>query len=217
MKGCDWLLLVSATLLPNSAVAQAAYAGASPEVIAELVLAADSSQDWRTLLQLAHPYALLEFRETQLQMLERKPARFAAMDSCMRGVFHSADFTAQREAHLRYTLDSVFRVPTLDSLKHLRPDTLFARYGEHAARSPTPRRMHPHAPTRRILGALLGPAETAYVLVYEHYDSLPGPTWPRERTETMTLRRERGEWRSMLDGPLDFGSGTGIFAFFGGE
>lgn len=217
MKGCTWLLLVSATLLPSFATAQTMFSGSSPEELAEVVLAADSSRDWRTILQVAHPYALLEFREMQLRMLEPEPMPFQAMDSCMRGMFRSANFTTQRQAHLRYTLDSVFRVPSLDSLKHLRPDTMFARYGEHASRMPMPRGMDPHAPTRRVLGALLGPEETAYVVVYEHYDSLPMPTWPRERTEIMTFRREKGEWRSMLDGPLGFSSGSGMVMISGDD
>ena len=209
--------LVALLVVPSFATAQTTLSGSSPEEIAEVVLAADSSGDWRTLLRVAHPYALLRFRETQLRMLEPEPMPFAAMDSCMRGVFQSADFITQRQAHLRYALDSVFRVPTLDSLKHLNLDTMFARHGEHASRLPTPQRMSPYAPTRRVLGALLGPEETAYVVVYEHYDSLPLPTWPRERTEIMTFRREKGEWRSMLDGPLGIGSGNGMVMLSGDD
>jgi len=184
MRAWAWLVLVSGTFVPLTATGQVPLPGASPEEVAELVLAADSTRDWRSLLQLAHPDALLEFRETQLKMLEPVPGPLGVVDSCMRRVFQSAGFARQRETHLRYALDSIFHVPTIDSLGHLSPDSVFARYGQHLSHLPMPRPLDPRAPTRKILGALYGPSQTAYVLVYEYYDSLPGPTWPRERTET---------------------------------
>ncbi len=215
MKRWTCLILVVLAFGPMSAGAQTLQVGASPEELAELVLAADSAGDWHTLLELAHPYALLDFRETQLRLLDPEPIAFGPMDSCMQGILQKADFASQHEAHLRYTLDSVFRVPSLEALQKLRPDTVFARYGQHLSRHATPPRVDRLAPSRRILGALYGPSETAYVLVYEHYDSLPFPTWPRERTETMTFRREKSEWRSMLDGPVMFSSGTGVVMLSG--
>jgi hypothetical protein len=215
MRRWVWLALGAVAFGPMSVGAQASQLGLPPDEVAELVLAADTVGDWSTLLQLAHPYALLDFRETQLRMLEPEPMAFGPMDSCMRGVLQKANFAGQHEAHLRYTLDSVFGVPNVNALRSLRPDTVFARYGRHMSRHPMPPRGDPRAPSLKILGALYGPGQTAYVLVYEHYDSLPFPTWPRERTETMTFRREKGQWRSMLDGPVRFSSGTGVLMLSG--
>lgn len=196
------------------APAHVSPSAAAPAVLAERLLAADSSRDWRTLLRHAHSDALLEFRETQGRMLEPEPFGLALVDTCMQRLMGSPSIVEQRELHVRSMLDSIFRVPTVDSLRGLDPDTAFARYGAHLARFPAVER-GPHAPTRKILGALVGPGETAYVLVYQRYDSLPFSGWPRERTETMTFRREQGEWRSMLDGPLTLGSGTGVMMFEG--
>jgi hypothetical protein len=164
MRSWPWILLLSVVVAAGSA-AQSVYSGQEPEVLAGVLLAADSTNDWPILLQLAHPDALIEFRESQVRMLEDIPDSFAAMDSCMAGIAHLAQFTKQRAAFARHALDSVFQVPTFDSLGHLRPDTVFARYGRYVAGRPVPKHDGLPAPTRTILGALLGPRETAYVLV----------------------------------------------------
>jgi hypothetical protein len=185
----------------------------SPEQLAAVILAADSAGDWATLLRFAHRDALEEFHRTQVRMLE--PTTFEGLDSCMIGS-RSATFAKQRESHLRFTLDSIFLVPSVDSLKHLTADTAFSRYGQYWARVPRPPRL-PDTPTRKILGGVSGPAGTNYVVVYEHYATLPFPEWPTERTEIMTFRQVAGAWRSMLDGPVQLGSAGGFVMFEEGD
>jgi hypothetical protein len=185
----------------------------SPERLAAVILAADSTGDWATLLRSAHPDALEEFRRTQVRMIE--PTAFEGLDSCMVGS-RFAELGKQRESHLRFTLDSIFLVPNVDSLKRLPPDTVFTRYGQYAARSPRPPRL-PYRPKRKILGGVSGPAGTSYVVVYEHYATRPFPDWPTERTEIMTFRQVGAAWRSMLDGPVQLGSASRIVMFGGGD
>lgn len=185
----------------------------SPEQLAAVILAADSAGDWVTLLRFAHPDALEEFQRTQVTMLE--PTTFEGLDSCMTGS-RSTTFAKQRESHLRFTLDSIFLVPSIDSLKHLRADTAFNRYGQYWARFPRPPQQ-PDKPKRKILGGVSGPAGTSYVVVYEHYATRPFPDWPTERTEIMTFRQVAGTWRSMLDGPVQLGSASAMVMFEDGE
>src|SRR4051812_2900803 len=121
MRSWLWVMLLSGVVAAGSS-AQSVYSGQAPEVLAGVLLAADSTNDWATLLQLAHPDALVEFRESQVRMLGDAPDSFDAVDSCMAGITRLAQFAKQRAAFTRHTLDSVFQVPTLDSLGHLRPD-----------------------------------------------------------------------------------------------
>jgi hypothetical protein len=200
--GSKNLLVLAAVLVPPSAVAQTVSPGLTPEAVAEMVLAADSSGDWRTLLALAHPEGVFKFHQAVMRLFEPHLESWSPIDSCM-GHVGSA---AHREAHLRPVLASVFRVPSVDSLRRLSPDSVFARVGRHRTRASGARTREAHGATRKLLGVLLGPRESAYVVIYERYDSLPSPTWPRERTETMTLRKNQGEWRSMLDAGVSLSS-----------
>jgi hypothetical protein len=208
------LALLSFLLLSCSPVPQSTSpVPASPERTAALVLAAGSTGDWATLLRLAHPDALEEFRRTQVRMLD--PSTFKDLDTCMVGR-RLADFSKQRDRYFRFMLDSVFLVPSVDSLKRLRTDTAFARYGRNTSRSPQQPPV-PHEPERKILGAVSGPPGTSYVIVYEHYRTRPFPEWPEERTEIMTFRQVKGAWRSMLDGPVQLGSAAGFVMFQSGD
>jgi len=79
----------------------------SPEEVAAEVLRADSLHDWRLLLALAHPEALRNYREDQVRMLKSEDfPGMADMAPCLR-TYH------------RSLLDSVFRVPTPDSLSRV--------------------------------------------------------------------------------------------------
>jgi hypothetical protein len=212
MHRVTWLALLS--LACSNAPAQPpSPAPTSPEQLAAVILAADSAGDWATILRFAHPDALEEFHRTQVTMLE--PTTFEGLDSCMIGSL-SATFAKQRESHLRFTLDSIFLVPSVDSLKHLPAGTAFTRYGQYWARVPRPPRL-PDTPTRKILGGVSGPGNTSYVVVYEHYATRPFPEWPTERTEIMTFRQVAGAWRSMLDGPVQLGSASGFVMFEDGD
>src|SRR5689334_21132627 len=119
MRARAWLVLVSGTFVPLTATAQVPLPGASPEEVAELVLAADSTRDWRLLLQLAHPQDILDICETVLKILESDPGPLPVVNSCMRCVCQSDGIARQREAHPRLALDSILFFTTIYSLGHL--------------------------------------------------------------------------------------------------
>jgi hypothetical protein len=120
---------------------------------------------------------------------------------------------AQAQArNLRTLLDSVYQVPTTDSLAHLLPDSVFARtirFQHHwPADSNAQAAMLSSWRSRyRIIGAVSASDTLAYVVIER---ALPQPTTampeafshlPQHDTnaEVMTIRRFRGQWRSMLD------------------
>lgn len=212
MHRVTWLALLSLAC-SNVPARPPSPAPTSPEQLAAVIIAADSAGDWATLLRFAHPDALEDFHRTQVTMLE--PTTFEGLEFCMIGS-RSATFAKQRESHLRFTLDSIFLVPSVDSLKHLPAGTAFARYGQYWARVSRSPRL-PDRPTRKILGGVSGPASTSYVVVYEHYATRPFPDWPTERTEIMTFRQVAGTWRSMLDGPVQLGSASAMAVFEDGD
>jgi len=176
------------------------------EMVAAEALQADSVRDWRMLLALAHPEALLEYRKDQLQVfaIENFPIPPSA-NPC---------FTKRFKQYGRFLLDSVYRVPSADSLSRLAPESVFARNERFMAR-----RLALHvpidsfAPIRVIIGHVLADDSTAYVVLEDRYPRLPLPDWPERRAEIMTLRKYRGAWRSMLD--PDLGAGTGSLMSMG--
>ncbi len=196
------ILAALAALLSRRAEGQAPYG--SPEDIAAEVLRADSLHDWRLLLALAHPEALRNYREDEIRMLKSEDfPGMAEVAPCLRK-YH------------RFLLDSVFRVPTTDSLSRVRPDTVFALVQRFFARQRGPRSpMDSLLPTRAILGHVMADDTTAYVIVEEHYARRPLPDWPARRPQIMTLRQYRGAWRTMLD--PDLGSGLGTVMFEGND
>jgi hypothetical protein len=195
---------------------------AAPEQVARAVVHADSIGDWAALLRLAHPDALVRFRGLQafqLRMLGR--AEWPVMDSLAMDSLGmdslGVDSTVQarwqraRTRQVRFMLDSVFLVPTVDSLAHLSPDSVFARWfrGTRAASASdsaatTPKR----PPGYRVIGAVRASDTLAYVVVERPVVQPLGPIpemfrdFPREthQTEVMIMRRIGKEWRSMLDG-----------------
>ncbi len=176
----------------------------SPEEVAADVLRADSLHDWRLLLALAHPEALRNYREDQVRML--KSEDFPGM----------ADMAPCLRKYHRSLLDSVFRVPTPDSLSRVAPDTVFARVQRFFARQRGPRApIDSLLPTRAILGHVVADDSTVYVIFEERYARRPLPDWPERRPQVMTFRLYRGGWRTMLD--PDLGSGLGPVMFEGGD
>jgi len=189
-----------------------AHGGAQtdPAAVARAVLAADSSGDWATLLRLAHPDALRQFRALQVFQLRmmgdtaRPPGDAFEVDS----VQHRR-FAQRRMEYQRIVLDSVFRVPDVDALARLPSDTVFARWmraleTDDSARAGIPRSR------ARLVGVLLAGDTLAYAVVVRSIPRLPGPLPqpfrdlppPEENPEVMVLRRLGDEWRSMLDGTL---------------
>lgn len=189
------LLSILAILPGHTVAAQAQNEYGTPEVAADAVLRADSIHDWRLLLALAHPDALKQHKQEQLEFLTiADMPQMPHEDPCMRKQF---------EGWRRMLMDSVYRVPSIDSLKNLAPDTLFARdqrfYGRWAKLRA---REDSFAPTKVILGHVLGDDSTAYVVLELRYGAVRLPDWPRRKAEIMTFRRYQGAWRTMLDPDL---------------
>ena len=211
-------------ILPAVVPAMAAQkkVAAPPEVVARAVVRADSTGDWSALLRLAHPNALIRFRGLQtFQLRMLGSAEWPMMDSLALDSLDmdslGADSTVQarwqraRTRQVRFMLDSVFLVPTVDSLAHTSPDTVFARWfrGTRAASgsdwaATAPRR----PPGYRVIGAVRSSDTLAYVVVVrpvvQPLGSMPEMfrDFPREthQTDVMILRRHGKEWKSMLDG-----------------
>jgi hypothetical protein len=203
-------------LAPGSA-AQQRQPAAPPEQVARAVVNADSTGDWVALLRLAHPDALVRFRGLQaFQLRMLGSAESPAMDSLGLDSL-GVDSTVQarwqraRTRQVRFMLDSVFLVPSVDSLAHTSPDTVFARWfrgtragsvGDSAATVPK------RPPPFRVIGAVRASDTLAYVVVVRPMVQPLGPMpemfrdFPREthQTEVMIMRRLGREWRSMLDG-----------------
>lgn len=213
-------------ILPALAPALAAQrkkpAAAPPEQVARAVVQADSTGDWAALLRLAHPDALVRFRGLQtFQLRMLGSAEWPVMDSLALDSLGTdslgVDSTVQarwqqaRTRQTRFMLDSVFQVPSVDSLAHTSPDTVFARWfrgtraaspGDSAATAPK------RPPTYRVIGAVRASDTLAYVVAVRPVVQPLGPIpemfrdFPREthQTEVMIMRRHGREWKSMLDG-----------------
>lgn len=186
---------ILSTLSASRSTAQGQYVFGTPEAAAEAVLRADSVHDWRLLLAMAHPDALEEHKRDQLRFFTIPDMSLLPEDDPCIAKTH--------EAWRRMLLDSVYRVPSLDSLRNLAPDSLFARdqrfYGRGAeVRAPG----DSFAPTRAILGHVLADDSTAYVVLEYRYRGRRLPDWPSRQAEIMTLRRYQGAWRTMLDPDL---------------
>jgi hypothetical protein len=211
-------------MLPAVAPASAAQrkTAAPPEQVARAVVHADSTGDWAALLRLAHPDALVRFRGLQtFQLRMLGSAEWPVMDSLAMDSLSmdslGLDSTIQarwqrsRTRQVRFMLDSVFLVPTVDSLAHTSPDTVFARWfrGTRAASASDSAATAPkRPPAYRVIGAVRASDTLAYVVVERPVVQPLGPMpemfrdFPREthQTEVMIMRRHGKEWRSMLDG-----------------
>jgi hypothetical protein len=199
---------ISLAVVPGSAEPQ--QSPVPPDEVARAVLRADSAGDWAALLRLAHPDALVQFRAVQVFQLgmlsaDRYGTELPGMDSSSH-----ARWTQALARHERFLLDSVFQVPTVDSLAHTSPDTVFARRVRQwfaAAREDSADAVARREPMYRVVGAVQAHDTLAYVVLVRTLKQPLGPVpelfrdHPREtqQTEVMALRRHGREWRSMLD------------------
>ena len=179
-----------------------------PGDVARSVLVADSAGDWATLLRLAHPDALREFRSFQVLQLrllgDTAGAAGQAGDSSDSA--QHREFAERRVQTQRAILDSVYHVPDVETLARLAPDSVVARWlratrtGSDSATRPVPR--------ARYVGVVRVDDTLAYAVVVR---TVPRPAGPvpeplrdviqqEERPEVMVLRRLVAGWRSMLDG-----------------
>jgi hypothetical protein len=211
-------------ILPAVAPVSAAQQkqAAPPEAVARAVVHADSTGDWATLLRLAHPDALVRFRGLQAfqlrmlgsaewPMMDSLALDSLGMDSLGMDSTVQARWQRARTRQVRFMLDSVFLVPTVDSLAHTSSDSVFARWfrGTRAASGSDSAATAPQRPPAyRVIGAVRASDTLAYVVVVRPVVQPLGPMpemfrdFPREthQTEVMIMRRHGKEWRSMLDG-----------------
>jgi hypothetical protein len=182
-----------------------------PAAVARAVLTADSAGDWATLLRLAHPDALRQFRSLQVLQLRllgdttSRPGQAAADSS---DSTQHREFAERRVQAQRAILDSVYHVRDVEALARLSPDSVAARWMRAAqARGDTAGAPVPRA---RFVGVLREDDTLAYAVVVR---TVPRPLGPlpeplrdvaqqEARPEVMVLRRSTGGWRSMLDGTL---------------
>jgi len=191
------VLLVSLCFFPTyRAWPQNAVRG--PDDAVRALLRADSLGDWRSILRIAHPDALREFRESEVRALSSTQDDSVLMrdiSQCMKEKIELAN---------KLQLDSVYHVASPTELGALPPDTVFARYRRWQARFPSvsPPDTDSSFPRHRYLGHLSADDSTAYGIILELWDRPPMPDWPARRPQLITVRRVGAEWRTMLD--VDF-------------
>jgi hypothetical protein len=177
-----------------------------------MALKADSSGDWKTMLRIVHPEALVEFRAYkvfQVRMLGEWPwpgmeGMGPALDSVQR------DRITRHQARERQRLlDSVFQVASADALARLAPDSVYARW-VRGSRDPV--RQGPDFAgsqvQQEVVGAVRANDSVAYVVLERRHRDLPRPdsgpfaSLPRSTKTAVVLevRRWRKEWRTMLEG-----------------
>jgi hypothetical protein len=187
-----------------------------PEEVARAVAHADSSGDWVALLRLAHPEALVRFRNLQtfqLRMLasaEWQGRGSPTTDSLGADTTLRTRWEQSRTRQSRFMLDSIFQAPDVDSLGRTSPDSVFARWVRwtRAAKSDDSAARPVRPSPYRVIGAVRASDTLAYVVVERPVEQPLGPLpemfrdFPREthQAEVMVMRRHGREWKSMLDG-----------------
>jgi hypothetical protein len=108
-------------------------------------------------------------------------------------------------------LDSVFQVPTVDSLTRTSPDSVFARWVRSVrptGSADSTQAARTRRPPYRVVGAVRASDTLAYVVMERPVEQPLGPLpemfrdFPHEtrQTDVMVMRRQGREWKSMLDG-----------------
>jgi hypothetical protein len=145
-------------------IAGAQRSARGPDDVVRAVLRADSVGDWRSMLALAHPDAIAEFREAQVRGLSFDGSEFPGvqpLSQCMK------DQIAQSR---RVQLDSIYQVSSVDALAKLTADTVFARHRRwqaHFPRTPPEDTLMPR-PRYAYLGHLMADDSTAYGILSGH-------------------------------------------------
>jgi len=191
---------VAATVFALLAVPATAQAQDPQSVAAEL-LAADSSGDWRTVLRVADPEAVNDFRNQQVAMLTLLLNPDPRQAAFMQRVFDSTQARTMSvfwKAQRARMLDSVYHVPSIDSLAALPADSVLARW--YRGRS---RRWRSSDPHYKIIGTLQPSDTIAYVVLELAWSS---PPFPPERMgghgpplQVLVIRKHERQWRAMLD------------------
>lgn len=187
---------LTATGLAFTAVAVAAQAP-GPESVTAALLAADSSADWRAVLRIAHPEAVREFQGQQIAMVSLMVSPDPRMGAFMQQVLDSTQLrmmSAFRDAQRARILDSVYHVPSLDSLTTLPADSVLARW--YRGLSPG---WNSSEPRYRIIGSVQPSDTLAYVILDLAWPSRSGVVRHGSQLQVLVLRRYEGAWRAMLD------------------
>jgi hypothetical protein len=173
----------------------------APQAVAAELLTADSSGDWRAVLRIADPQAIVDFRHQQLAMmtliLNPDPRQTAlmqrALDSTQARMM--AAFVSSQRARL---LDTVFQVPSFDSLAALPPDSVLARWYRGLSRG-----WREEDPHYAIVGTVQPSDAIAYVILELKWNdslSTAAPAgWSAPTLRVLVLRKRGAEWRTMLD------------------
>jgi hypothetical protein len=191
----------------TSQLAGAQRQARGPDDVVRAVLRADSVGDWRSILALAHPDAIAEFRKSRLLSLAfdtTETFMMRELSQCMK------DEIARSQ---RMQLDSIYRVSSIDALARLPADTVFARHRRWMAHLPRTFPADSLMPRKHYsyLGHVMADDSTAYGIIIERWNRLPTPDWPGRRPLIITLRRLGPDWRTMLDADfLEGGVGIAI-------
>jgi hypothetical protein len=182
---------------PTALAAQAT----APEAVAAALLAADASADWRTVLHLSLPGAVITFKQREVEQLRLAPGGDARQDSVLEQAIDSMwgrQLLGFINARRTWLLDSVYRVPTIDSLSALPADSVLARW--YQSRLTHPRPTH----TRYLIRGVAQPSDTVAYVVLEL--TLTGTTYAtddaapeRPHFSVLMLSKVEGEWRTTLD------------------
>jgi hypothetical protein len=183
-------------------MAQAARAQASdPQAVAAELLAADSSGDWRTILRIADPAALVDFRNQQIAMMTLMLNPDPRLTAFMQRALDSTQtrmMAAFRDSQRARMLDSVFQVPSFDSLAALPPDSVLARWYRGLSRG-----WREDDPHYGIVGTVQPSDSVAYVILELKWKEPPPPDGLAARRllalQVLVLRKRDAEWRTMLD------------------
>jgi hypothetical protein len=171
---------------------------ARPDDVVRAVLQADSVNDWRALLALAHPAAIAEFRESTISGFTFDGSEFPGMPPLSQCMKDEMARSRQRK------LDSIYQVPSVQALEKLPADTVFARERRWRAHFPRTSPGDTLMPRSHFtyLGHLMADDSTAYGILVETWTRRPTPDWPVRRAQTITIRKVGAEWRTMLDADL---------------
>lgn len=184
-------------------------AQAPADVVRELFAAVDSA-DWSRVVALSHPDALKRFHAQQVS--EARLDDDTRADPSLPAEF--------REHKPVYVL--LYKVQTADQLAAMPAPVMLSHFLRMTHRAP--RRTAAASDTltevheaRRIVGTLMDGDSIAYVVFIKTIpsqaaaDTLPG--FDPDMPEAMTLKRDGGVWKTMLDGGLVWGTGGwAIFA-----
>lgn len=203
-------LYVPLVVIASFSLSPAAHAQTSEGVVRGIFASIDSS-DWSGAVSLVHPEALRLFHVEQVRLARVEEA--ARSDPRIAAEFRDSKPVYQR----------VYGVESADQLDAMPSAVMLAHYlrkrNPHVAHSPVtePGVSTPvWSPSLRIIGAVADGDSVEYVVftwsanIGKQSDSPLAVE--SNQAKVMTLKRDSGKWKVMLDGGVVWGSG-GLLAF----